>query len=378
MSVTSNALLRHITIDACLRDTAHKYSLADLIAACTKAVKENSKVKLKDNFTVSTRTVQLDLQFMRDKKKGYNAPIIVYEQKYYRYKDPNYSIGNANVKQTNLAPLSEIAETIGRYSRMAGMESLEGAERMIRSVIENKVSGSAEKIELPACPKTSGGHYLDIAKDAIIHRKVLSLSYYTENSPIPKEIIFYPMYLKPYMGRWYLMGYEEGKEKISHITMDCVNSYSYAILPFPPNYTFDAQSYFADIVGISHPSDQKEDITIRVKNTLAQYLMLNPIHRSQKLMGKDEESNYTFKLSIIPNNEFYRWLYSHHPCVTVISPARIAERAVEKMQQIVADIIAAEPQPAIQKAKKEKDSPSKSKKRKREEPPQEDLFSALF
>ncbi|MBR3304157.1 MAG: WYL domain-containing protein, partial [Bacteroidales bacterium] len=95
MSVTSNALLRHITIDACLRDTAHKYSLADLIAACTKAVKENSKVKLKDNFTVSTRTVQLDLQFMRDKKKGYNAPIIVYEQKYYRYKDPNYSIGNA-------------------------------------------------------------------------------------------------------------------------------------------------------------------------------------------------------------------------------------------------------------------------------------------
>jgi hypothetical protein len=81
MSVSSNALLRHITIDACLRDATKKYALLDLIEACTKAIKENSKVKLKDNFVVSTRTVQLDLQFMRDKKRGYNAPIVVYEQK---------------------------------------------------------------------------------------------------------------------------------------------------------------------------------------------------------------------------------------------------------------------------------------------------------
>ena len=41
---------------------------------------------------VSLRTVQADIQMMRSDKLGYNAPIEVYDQKFYRYADPNYSI----------------------------------------------------------------------------------------------------------------------------------------------------------------------------------------------------------------------------------------------------------------------------------------------
>ena len=41
---------------------------------------------------ISLRTVQNDIQIMRSDKLGYNAPIEVYDQKYYKYADPNYSI----------------------------------------------------------------------------------------------------------------------------------------------------------------------------------------------------------------------------------------------------------------------------------------------
>ena len=41
---------------------------------------------------ISLRTVQNDIQIMRSDKLGYDAPIEVYDQKYYRYADPNYSI----------------------------------------------------------------------------------------------------------------------------------------------------------------------------------------------------------------------------------------------------------------------------------------------
>ena len=41
---------------------------------------------------ISLRTVQNDIQIMRSDKLGYNAPIEVYDQKYYRYADPDYSI----------------------------------------------------------------------------------------------------------------------------------------------------------------------------------------------------------------------------------------------------------------------------------------------
>lgn len=367
MSVTSNALLRHITIDACLRDTFHKYTLQDLIAACTRAVKENSKTKLKEGFTVSTRTVQLDLQLMRDKKKGYNAPIVVYEQKYYKYKDPGYSIGNANVKQTSLAPLSEVAETLHRYTKMSGMESLEGAVDMVRSVIERKVSGASERISLQRMPKVSGGPFLDVIKDAVIHKKVLSLSYITERSTT-REVIFYPLYMKSYRMQWYSLGYIDGLDGIQIIPVDCVTGYSYAILPFPPNYRFNAESYFADIVGVTRPSSPKEDITIRVKGPKVQYLTLNPIHSSQKMTQKMDDGSCNFRLSIIPNDEFYRWVYEMHPYVTVLSPKYCADNSNEFMRNVTSDL------PSVQVPEK----PKKETKKKKESDPQMDLFSSLF
>ncbi len=374
MSVTSNALLRHITIDACLRDTAHKYSLQDLIAACTRAIKENSKTKLKDNFCVSTRTVQLDLQLMRDKKKGYNAPIVVYEQKYYKYSNPDYSIGNANVRQTTLTPLSEISETLQRYSKMAGMEALEGAVDIIRECLENKVNGSYQKIKREAPVKISGGAYLDVIKDAVVHRRVLSLSY-TDERADTRDIIFYPLHLTSYRSRWYCMGYIEGKEGLKAVQTDCVTSYSYAILPFPPNYRFVPDEYFADIIGVTRPAGKKEDILLEVQANLARYIIQNPLHSSQKLTRKQEDGSCTFKICIIPNDEFYRWLYENHPFVSIHSPQYLKTNADNFIRNITSDlpapIVAAEAKP-----KKDKDRRKKKKEQKSEQA--EDLFSSLF
>ncbi len=366
MSVTSNALLRHITIDACLRDTTKKYSLNDLIAACTKAVKENSKTKLKENFSISTRTVQLDLQFMRDKKKGYNAPIVVYEQKYYRYKDPNYSIGNANVKQKNLAPLSEIAETLRRYAQISGMESLSEAITIIQDVIERKIEGGINNISPLELPKVSQGRYFDVIKDAVVHHKVLSLSYSPEGNLNCINVIFYPLFMKSYCNRWYVLGYEEGREGIHTIPTDSVISYSYAILPFPPNYKFNPDEYFADIIGVTKPTIKKEDIVIQTKGHVAQNLISNPLHPSQKLLNKNENGEHQFKFSLIPNVELYRWVYENMPNATIISPKNCAMLATDYIKDIIKDL----PKFIVEKPKKE----GKKKTITLQEP---DLFSNL-
>ena len=83
MARNKNALLRYRTIDRCLRNTSRRWTLADLVDACSDALYEyEGKPDL-----VSTRTVQLDLQIMRSDRLGYEAPIEVYDRKYYRYAD---------------------------------------------------------------------------------------------------------------------------------------------------------------------------------------------------------------------------------------------------------------------------------------------------
>ena len=90
MPVNRNALIRYKTIDNCLKNRYRKWTLEDLIEACSDALYEFEGIEK----GVSRRTVQMDIQMMRSEKLGYNATIIVEEKKFYTYDDPNYAITN--------------------------------------------------------------------------------------------------------------------------------------------------------------------------------------------------------------------------------------------------------------------------------------------
>ena len=88
MPVNKNALIRYKTIDRCLRNRYRRWTLEDLVDACSDALYEMEGITR----GVSVRTIQGDIQIMRSDKLGYEAPIEVYDNKYYRYEDPDYSI----------------------------------------------------------------------------------------------------------------------------------------------------------------------------------------------------------------------------------------------------------------------------------------------
>ena len=88
MPANKNALIRYKTIDRCLSNRFRRWTLEDLVDECSMALREMEGMTK----GVSVRTVQSDIQMMRSDKLGYNAPIEVYDLKYYRYSDPDYTI----------------------------------------------------------------------------------------------------------------------------------------------------------------------------------------------------------------------------------------------------------------------------------------------
>lgn len=72
MSQNKNALIRYKTIDKCLQNQYRKWTLEDLMEACSEALFEYEG---KEN-SVSKRTTQLDIQLMRSEKLGYNLSLI--------------------------------------------------------------------------------------------------------------------------------------------------------------------------------------------------------------------------------------------------------------------------------------------------------------
>ena len=108
MPANKNALIRYKTIDNCLRNPYRRWTLEDLVEACCDALYDCEGIRK----GVSVRTVQGDIQMMRSDKLGYNAPIVVYENKYYKYEDPDFSIMDMPLSQNDYLVMQEAVDML--------------------------------------------------------------------------------------------------------------------------------------------------------------------------------------------------------------------------------------------------------------------------
>ena len=105
-------LQRILIIDRCLRDTRRKWTLQDLIDAC-RCTESNSR-----------RSVQADIELMRSKERGYSAPIVVVDRKYYTYSDEQYSLLKQALTGQDVDSVMSAIETIGGYCAFAQMSGV--------------------------------------------------------------------------------------------------------------------------------------------------------------------------------------------------------------------------------------------------------------
>ena len=111
MPANKNALIRYKTIDRCLRNRYRRWTIDDLVDACSDALYDMEDITK----GISMRTVQADIQMMRSDKLGFNAPIEVYDNKYYRYSDPDYSITKSPISNDDYLLMSKAVKMIKRY-----------------------------------------------------------------------------------------------------------------------------------------------------------------------------------------------------------------------------------------------------------------------
>ena len=110
MPANKNALIRYKTIDRCLRNRYRRWTIEDLVDACSDALYDMEGIRK----GISLRTVQGDIQMMRSDKLGYNAPIEVYDQRYYRYADPQYSITDMPLSEDNFLLIKRAVDLLGK------------------------------------------------------------------------------------------------------------------------------------------------------------------------------------------------------------------------------------------------------------------------
>lgn len=133
MPINKNALIRYRTIDRCLRNKYRRWTLDDLVDACSGALYDMEGIAR----GVSARTVQADIQIMRSDKLGYEAPIEVYDGKFYRYADEDYSISNSHLDTDMCDLISDAINKLRQFETIMPVNELGDVLTKVKHKLEH-------------------------------------------------------------------------------------------------------------------------------------------------------------------------------------------------------------------------------------------------
>jgi predicted DNA-binding transcriptional regulator YafY len=323
MSQNKNALIRYKTIDKCLQNQYRQWTLDDLIDACSEALFE---FEGREN-AVSKRTIQMDIQLMRSEKLGYNAPIVVYDKKFYKYEDEGFSITDIPLTETDMNVLTETVSMLKQFKDFSLFSDVSDILQRLEDKIYSEKSHTQPVIHLDKNEKLKGLHFLDSVYQAIIKKVVLVITYKSFTSRDEQRFTFHPFILKEFNNRWFVVGKKKNSQPISNLALDRIIKIDYDFAAPFLDEVFDAEKFYKHTVGVTvNTGLQPRKLELWIDHINAPYVITKPLHNTQRLIKTNDDGSIIIHLLVIENYELDRLLLGFGAGLEVLQPERLRNR----------------------------------------------------
>lgn len=276
-----------------------------------------------DEISIDEKTLRDDLKFLRDQL---NAPLPKRANKhkgyYYETKDTYSLLEELDGKATS--EIIEIVAVVRRYfnnhpNEFAGIEDVLLKLEQGSSLISNE---SDEYIAFEEVDLQGREHLLPLLQH-IRNGNYLTMEYKPYHDSL-KNLVVYPLMLKEYNNRWYLIAWEESADYLSKIALDRIKSFKITSHQFihPPNPNI--KQHFDQVVGVTVFEEKTiETVVLRSHSRVrAQYLITKPLHKSQKHI-EISGNQYEFRLQVIVNPELTTKILEYGADLEVIEPLHL-------------------------------------------------------
>lgn len=276
---------------------------------------------------VELKTLQNDLRFM---KNELHAPLPQKANKhegYYYKNEESYSIlealddgyfGTLNEAIALLRQASKSKEFIGLEDILIKLE-----QRVAVTDAERSVFIQFEEVEL------KGREYLPKVHQAILKKKPLRIDYQPFNEPEAMRYVF-PLLLKEYNNRWFLMAWEENKSERPQIfALDRINNLRETALSFSIPKQTNWQAQFEQMIGVTLKGSL-ETVVLRFSENRFPYVMTKKLHQSQQLID-----DRTISIQVYTNPELTAKILEFGADIEVLTPPILREEIKEILQKTI-------------------------------------------
>jgi hypothetical protein len=328
MTVIKNAFLRYQTLDRCFKNNGRKYLIDNLLEEVNTALFDDNP----SNSGIQIRQLRDDIKYMKS-ERGFNAPIdskVIDGKKHaYFYSDPNFSINNMPINETEVLQFKNALTLLSRFEGSPGFEWISEVSVILKDSFDLKTNNE-KVISFERNLDYTGENYISQLFNAIVNKRVLSIEY----EPFGQErsaIHFHPYFLKQYNNRWFVFGLnEENNIATWNLALDRIKSLEEIHVTYRQNET-DWDFHFSSIYGVSKPFDKnEEEIHLLFSKRQAPYIITKPIHETQK--HYELEDGLLVKIKVIPNFDLEQLILSFGEGVKVLLPIHLKEKISARIE----------------------------------------------
>ena len=289
--------------------TMQAYNAQALIEAIAEKVEQH----------ISDRTLRDDIEDLR----GMGAEIPK-RAKSYRYEVPFSFL--EKLDDSYYGSLNEALALLRQVSKTKEFVGLE--DILLR--LEQRVSATdAEKNSFIAFEEVllKGKEWLPKLYQAIQKGHFLRVNYKTFHLRAYERHIF-PLLLKEYNNRWFLIGWEDGKQAIQNLALDRIEDFRASeIDDFVCNKQANWRAQFDNMIGVT-PEGTLEDVVLKFSENRFQYPVTKQLHRSQQLVGER-----TILIRVYTNRELTAKILEFGADVEVLSPNTLRDEIAAIVQK---------------------------------------------
>lgn len=332
MPLNRATLIRISTIDRCLQNHYRRWTINDLIDACSDALAE---FEGRSN-PVSRRTFQNDLALMRSDRLGYNAPIVVRDNKYYEYEDPDFSITHLPLNDEGLDALNSALDILRQLQGFPQLASSIDTISKLNEQISRHTGASVPAMDMETVPGYRGAQFIGAIYDAVRKQQTIIIEYQSFKARNAEAVAVYPYLLKEYRNRWFLICEKVSNRnpQVNIFALDRIHSVAVdREHPFRKCVDFDPEHFFDDTIGVTKQiGDKARRVVLKIDRSQAPYVESKPFHRSQKVEHRHHDGSIQVSLKVVINNELERLILGYGGHIEVIAPPEFRETVAESVR----------------------------------------------
>lgn len=296
-----------------------------------------NSTSLAKKIEVSSRTIQRDIEYMKDM---YNAPIEYdYQKNGYYYTESSFYIKSVTLSEGELFSVALFDQLLEQYRNTPLENDLRSVFKKIEMSLPNNITFDSSFLQsqttfIPDQIGMINPQNFETVFSALKNRHVLKFKYRPLQKTTWMEREINPLHAVCQKGNWYILGFCHDKQDIRVFNFSRMKDVveTKETFDFPSN--FAPEKYFDKEIGIWLSATQKYTVELLISAEIGTFALERSWNKNQKIEQRDDGSVWvSFETTQLP--EVKRWVLGQGKTVKVLNPPELIEQVREEVTAVL-------------------------------------------